>query len=107
MGRAAREKPERLAEKLLQIRLALDLSQDAILVQLGVDEKLFRSAVSGYELGTREPSLPVLLRYARLVGVSTDVLIDDELDLPAKLLKNAPTREEVRRGRAPRKKAKP
>jgi transcriptional regulator with XRE-family HTH domain len=107
MGRAAREKPGRLAEKLLQIRLALELSQDGMLVRLGVDEKLFRSAVSGYELGTREPSLPVLLRYARLVGVSTDVLIDDELELPAKLLKNAPTREAVGRGRAPRKGPKP
>jgi hypothetical protein len=28
----------------------------------------------------------VLLGYARLVGISTDVLIDDALDLPAKLL---------------------
>lgn len=32
-----------------------------------------------------EPPLPVLLSYARLVGSSTDVLIDDELDLPGKL----------------------
>ena len=32
-----------------------------------------------------EPPLPVLLAYAKLAGVSTDVLIDDELDLPAKL----------------------
>jgi transcriptional regulator with XRE-family HTH domain len=86
MGRAAREKPERLAEKLLQIRFALDLLQDGMLVRLGVDEKLFRSAVSGYELGTREPPLPVLLKYARVVGISTDVLIDDELNLPKKLL---------------------
>lgn len=102
MGRAAREKTERLAEKLLQIRLALGLSQDGMLVRLGADEKLFRSSVSGYELGTREPPLPVLLKYARCVGVSTDVLIDDELDLPAKLLKNAPTRDEVRHKRASR-----
>lgn len=32
-----------------------------------------------------ESPLRVLLKYARMVGVSTDVLIDDELDLPAKL----------------------
>lgn len=102
MGRAARDKPERLAEKLLQIRLALDLSQDGMLVRLGLDEKSFRSSISGYELGTREPTLPVLLKYARAVGVSTDVLIDDELDLPAKLLKNAPTREEARHKRSSR-----
>lgn len=102
MGRAAREKPKRLAEKLLQIRLALDLSQDGILVRLGIDDRYFRSAISGYELGTHEPSLPVLLKYARAAGVSTDVLIDDELDLPAKLLRNAPTREGMRHKRATR-----
>ncbi|MDQ1611602.1 MAG: Helix-turn-helix domain, partial [Pyrinomonadaceae bacterium] len=73
MGRAARERPKRLAEKLLQIRLALDLSQDGMVVRLGLDETLFRSSVSGYELGTREPSLPILLKYARCVGISTDV----------------------------------
>jgi hypothetical protein len=38
-----------------------------------------------FELGEREPSLIVLLRYARAAGVSTDVLIDDELDLPKRL----------------------
>jgi transcriptional regulator with XRE-family HTH domain len=41
--------------------------------------------VSEFERGLREPSLLALLQYARLAGVSTDVLIDDELDLPAKL----------------------
>jgi transcriptional regulator with XRE-family HTH domain len=82
MGRSARPRPERLAEKLLLIRQGLGLSQNEMLVGLGLEEKVFRSAVSGYELGTREPPLPVLLKYARLVGVSTDVLIDDELDLP-------------------------
>jgi transcriptional regulator with XRE-family HTH domain len=101
MGRAARERPKRLAEKLLQIRLTLDLSQDGMVVRLGLDEKLFRSSVSGYELGTREPSLPILLKYARCVGVSTDVLIDDELDLPRKLLKGS-NREIISRTRTPR-----
>jgi transcriptional regulator with XRE-family HTH domain len=101
MGRAARERPKRLAEKLLQIRLALDLSQDGMVVRLGLDEKLFRSSVSGYELGTREPSLPILLKYARYVGISTDVLIDDELDLPNKLLKGS-NREIISRTRTPR-----
>ena len=85
MGRVARPKPRRLAEKLLTIRLALGQSQNGMLSLLGLDERLFRSAISGYELGTREPPLPVLLSYARAAGVSTDYLIDDELDLPAKL----------------------
>jgi transcriptional regulator with XRE-family HTH domain len=85
MGKSARERPRRLAEKLLQIRLSLGLSQNEMLSALGLRGKVFRSAVSGYELGTREPSLLVLLRYARLAGVSTDVLIDDKLDLPKRL----------------------
>jgi transcriptional regulator with XRE-family HTH domain len=101
MGRAARERPKRLAKKLLQIRLALDLSQDGMVVRLGLDEKIFRSSVSGYELGTREPSLPILLKYARCVGISTDVLIDDDLNLPDKLLKGA-AREVIRHKRTPR-----
>jgi len=85
MGSRARPKPERLAEKLLQIRLALGLSQDGMLSRLELEESHFRSAVSGYELGTREPPLPVLLKYARVAGVCVEVLIDDELDLPEKL----------------------
>jgi transcriptional regulator with XRE-family HTH domain len=82
---APRQKPERLAEKLLQIRMALGLSQDGMLERLGLADEYFRSRISAYELGNREPPLPVLLKYARLVGISTDVLIDDELDLPDKL----------------------
>ena len=85
MGSRARPKPVRLAEKLLHIRLALDLSQDGMLARLELDESHYRSAVSGYELGTREPPLQVLLKYARLAGVCVEVLIDDELDLPEKL----------------------
>lgn len=85
MGRVSREKPKRLAEKLLQIRVDLGLSQNQMLERLGLNDRVFRSAVSGYELGTREPTLPILLKYARLAGISTDVLIDDELDLPKKL----------------------
>ncbi len=85
MGRTSREKPARLGEKLLQIREALGLSQNELLSRLVLSERLNRDDVSKYERGVREPSLPVLLRYARAVNVSTDVLIDDELDLPAKL----------------------
>jgi transcriptional regulator with XRE-family HTH domain len=85
MGRVARPKPKRLAEKLLQIRLSLNLSQDGMLRLLGLDETLFRSAVSGYELGTREPPLPVLLEYARAANVYVDALINDAVDLPERL----------------------
>ena len=99
---APRQKPERLAEKLKQIRLSLGLSQDGMLERLGQTEEFFRSRISAYELGNREPPLPVLLKYARLVGVSTDVLIDDELDLPDKLPSPAKN-EGVRRASRSRK----
>jgi transcriptional regulator with XRE-family HTH domain len=85
MGRIARPKPSRLGEKLLKIRNSLELSQDQMLERLGLAKWLYRSAVSGYELGTREPPLPVLLKYAEIAGVWVDVLIDDELQLPKKL----------------------
>ena len=85
MGAGSRAKPKHLARKLLTIREALGLSQTEIGLQLGLDQEFARNYVSGYERETREPTLVVLLRYARLVGVSTDVLIDDELDLPKRL----------------------
>jgi transcriptional regulator with XRE-family HTH domain len=85
MGRTARPKPYRLGGKLLKIRNSLELSQDQMLERLGLAKWLYRSAVSGYELGTREPPLPVLLKYAEIAGVWVDVLIDDELELPKKL----------------------
>jgi transcriptional regulator with XRE-family HTH domain len=85
MGRSARPKPKRLPEKLLAIRLALGLSQNEMLLRLGLREKLQRAAVSGYELGNIEPPLPVILQYARAANISTDFLIDDDLDLPEKL----------------------
>lgn len=82
---APRQKPERLAEKLKQIRLSLGLSQDGMLERLGVTDEFVRSRISAYELGNREPPLLVLLRYAEAAGVCLDVLANDELDLPEKL----------------------
>ena len=101
MGSRARPRPARLAEKLLQIRLALDLSQDGMLRHLGLDGSHFRSAVSGYELGTREPPLQVLLAYARSANVYVDALIDDDLDLPEKLPSTKKS-EGIKRASGPR-----
>ncbi len=81
MGRAARLRPSRLAEKLLQIRQDLGLSQNEMLNRLGYADQFTRTYVSGFESGLREPPLPMLLAYARIAGISTDVLIDDELDI--------------------------
>jgi transcriptional regulator with XRE-family HTH domain len=93
-----RPKPERLAEKLRQIRVALGLSQPQMIRQLGLEESMHYSRISEYETGFREPSLPTLLQYARAANVFIDALADDELDLPAKL-PSAKKSEGVRRSR--------
>lgn len=103
MGRAARPKPKRMPEKLAAIRLALGLSQNEILLRLGLEETLLRAAISGYEIGTIEPPLPIILKYARLAGICTDVLLDDELDLPEKI-PSSTSHDEIRHQYAHRKK---
>jgi transcriptional regulator with XRE-family HTH domain len=80
-----RFRPERLGEKLREIRLALGLSQTEMVKRLGFEDAIWYTQISGYELGRRDPPLKILLEYARAANVSTDVLIDDSLDLPAKL----------------------
>ena len=85
MGRKPRVKPERLAEKLRTIRDALGLSQGELVRRLEAGDLIDAKHISKFELGEREPSLIVLLRYARLAGVSMDVLADDDLDLPVKM----------------------
>jgi transcriptional regulator with XRE-family HTH domain len=85
MGAKARQRPERLAEKLLQIRNALGLSQSEMLRRLGHEDVISYKKISEFELGNREPTLLMLLEYARAANVIADVLIDDELDLPEQL----------------------
>ena len=85
MGRASRQKPARIAEKLLEIRTKLELSQNGILKRMGLENDLTREEVSAFERGIRVPPLPVLLKYARVAGICLDDLVDDELDLPEKL----------------------
>lgn len=85
MGSVARWRSKRLAEKLLHIRTALGLSQNGMLRQLGLSEEMFQARISSFELGTREPPLPVLLAYARAANIYVDALIDDDIDLPEKL----------------------
>lgn len=97
MGQASREKPARLAEKLLHIRTALGLSQNEMIRRLGLSEKLIRESISAFERGVREPSLPVLLKYARAAGVYVDALIDDEVELPERLPARASQRVGLKR----------
>jgi transcriptional regulator with XRE-family HTH domain len=87
MARGARLKPNRLAEKLVQIRTLLELSQNGMIERLGVD--LTQNRISEYETGKGEPSLIILLRYARVAGVHMEDIVDDEVDLPDQLPKRS------------------
>ncbi len=82
MGRASREKPVRLGEKLLEIRTKLGLSQDGMLRVLGLADKYGRHYISGFERGEREPPLTVLLKYSEVSKVWLNALVDDGVDLP-------------------------
>lgn len=86
-GTPKRKKPARLAEKLLAIRQSLDLSQDGIIRRLGLDNEIERDYISKFERGILEPTLNVLLAYARAIsttghGEFLETLIDDTQDLP-------------------------
>jgi transcriptional regulator with XRE-family HTH domain len=85
MGTKPRPKPERLAEKLLQIRSALGLSQTEMLRRLGVEDAIAYYRISEYETEKREPPLPILLEYARVANVYVDALIDDAVSLPERI----------------------
>jgi transcriptional regulator with XRE-family HTH domain len=85
MARRARVRPERLSEKLLQIRLALGLSQSEFLRRLGFEDVMDYRRISEFERGTTEPHLSVLLQYARAAGVHMEDIVDDDLDLPESL----------------------
>lgn len=80
-----RPRPERLAEKLREIRIALGLSQTQMLRQLEMEERLHYGRISEYESGKREPTLMTILQYARAAGVHMEDIVDDELDLPKRL----------------------
>lgn len=82
-------RPRFLARKLKRIRLDLDLTQKELLHALGCDHLLNQSHISAYERerNNRIPPPFVLLRYARLVGLPMEILVDDELELPDRRLK--------------------
>jgi transcriptional regulator with XRE-family HTH domain len=80
-----RPKPKRLAEKLRTIRLGLGLSQTQMLKRLEHEHTMHYGRISEYEAGKREPTLMVILQYARVAGLHLEDVVDDELDLPEKL----------------------
>src|SRR5688572_10267066 len=91
MGKAARRRPERLSTKLKDIRLSLGLSQGGLaklLIEINHDlaEYVRRERISAFEDPEGlEPDLFTLKAYADAAGISVDVLIDDDVDLPKKL----------------------
>ena len=82
---SARPRPRRLAEKLLQIRQSLALSQSDLVKQMGVAEMIHYTNISKYELDKNEPPLMILLAYAKLAQVHLEEIVDDDIDLPRKL----------------------
>jgi hypothetical protein len=81
MGRARRLRPKHLGKKLKHIR-EVELEYSQVQMAKALDfPTVHPTNISSYERGLREPPYPVLLRYARLIGVSTDVLIDDKLQV--------------------------
>ena len=53
--------------------------------RLETEEEILYTRISDYELDKNEPSLMTVMAYARVAGVHMEDLVDDELDLPAKL----------------------
>jgi transcriptional regulator with XRE-family HTH domain len=110
MGRSSRPVPEQLADKLYLIRQHQKLTQEKMVecLQAKLDEhyqsaKIYPGHISDYEKGKREPPLVVLLAYARIAGVSIDVLADDGQQLPGfyfMYVVRKSTRERLKRERA-------
>jgi transcriptional regulator with XRE-family HTH domain len=86
MGQSARPRPRRLAAKLRQIRLLLELTQEQLASAVSHIESPPQSGhISEFENGRREPSLLFLLAVVRLSGIPMEILVDDKEDLPVKL----------------------
>ena len=85
MAKASRRKPERLADKLLEIRLKLGLSQNGMIRRLDLTEELQQDYISKFERGILVPPLHVLLAYADAANVWVEALIKDSVDLPNQL----------------------
>src|SRR2546421_9954486 len=88
--RPKRRQPARLAEKLLAIREQLGLSQGGLIRRFGLEDELERDYISKFERGILEPTLNVMLAYARAIsttggGEFLEAIIDDEMDLPSQL----------------------
>lgn len=73
--------PAKLGQKLKMIRTHLGLTQDQMAEAIGLENPSRRSRVHEWETNKRQPDLTSLLGYARVAGITTDVLIDDDAEL--------------------------
>ena len=80
MARYKRKSPKKLAGKLREIRMRLEMTQQEVADRLGTDA----SSISRFERGIREPSLLEILEYSYMSGVAVEVLIDDKRSLAGK-----------------------
>lgn len=86
MGQSPRPRPKRLAAKLRQLRSLLNLTQEQLAEALkDIESPPQPGHISEFENGRREPSLLFLLAITRLAGITMELLVDDEADLPVKL----------------------
>ena len=97
MGRISHHIPIHLGKKLKRIRTDLGFSQNEMLkninlklekhkggilkrLEISKENKLTRSSISGYELGTRMPPYYVVMAYAEAANVYLEVLYDDRVE---------------------------
>ena len=85
MGTRSRPRPTNLSRKLRHIRINLKLSQGDMVRRLGFGDSFHVGRISEYESNLREPSLLVLLAYARVACVHLEDIVDDNIDLPTRL----------------------
>ena len=85
MEQRRRIRPAKLANKLREIRHVLGLSQSELLRCLDAEDLMHYGRISDYELGKREPSLWILLAYARVARIHLEVIVDDNISLPTEL----------------------
>lgn len=80
-----RPKTPRLAEKLLEIRQKLGLSQNEMVRRLGLEGEFDQERVSKYERAVLEPPLSVLCAYADAANLYVDALARPDHDLPKEI----------------------